>query len=262
MAIKTSGIRVVKRVVGATVGGMSTGRGTTWGGMQSSASGPTRADSGLFRVPVGVGPSPGRGEVFTVPGVPKIRQPVRIPTAKVPAQVTGRNSPLLPGVIPRVPHHTLPPVTTRGAPTSPPSQQQPPSIPKEVPVALDLGNLLNTAALVYGKVQTAKYSQPAPMYSQPMGASYPQRNVGVFDSVPQMLGWGADSSAVVIDEMGNACLPIPPRGYRYNQKGELYKVGRRRRRRLATASDIADLGALDSVTTQSQKKAWIATHPS
>lgn len=45
-------------------------------------------------------------------------------------------------------------------------------------------------------------------------------------------------------------------------QGKWQKRGKRRRRRLATATDIKDLAALKAVTTGKQKEAWIATHPS
>ncbi len=39
------------------------------------------------------------------------------------------------------------------------------------------------------------------------------------------------------------------------------KKCRRRRRRLATLSDIRDLGALKSILSPADLKTWIATHP-
>ena len=44
--------------------------------------------------------------------------------------------------------------------------------------------------------------------------------------------------------------------------GRLCKKQRRRRKRLATTSDIKDLAALKSVLSPADLKTWIATHPS
>ena len=59
---------------------------------------------------------------------------------------------------------------------------------------------------------------------------------------------------------GPGC-PAPP-GWKYNDQGQLVRKRHRRRRRLATPSDIKDLAALSAVTNPAEKKTWIATHPS
>jgi len=106
-------------------------------------------------------------------------------------------------------------------------------------MALDLGSLLGTAVQEYGAYQQAKLQQPA---------------FNPLSSLADVFGSEAPVMA------GAACAV--PRGFRYNTKGELVKIGRRRRRRLATPSDIKDLAALSAVTTPAEKKTWIATHPS
>lgn len=92
-------------------------------------------------------------------------------------------------------------------------------------MALDLGSLLNTALVGYGDYQTAKL----------------QQNVfNPFSSLADIVS--PDTSVPYL--VGAPCKR------------------RKRRRRLATPSDIKDLAALSSVTTPSEKKTWIATHPS
>lgn len=56
----------------------------------------------------------------------------------------------------------------------------------------------------------------------------------------------------------------PPKSYCVDGKtGKVtIKQKRRRRRRLATSSDIRDLSSLKSVLSPADLKMWIATHPS
>jgi len=97
-----------------------------------------------------------------------------------------------------------------------------------------------------------------------INAKYPQQqNVGwsPYGAVKEYLGY-TDPETVVIDQGGGGMCPTIPKGYYITARGEIRKKAKRRRRRLATPSDIKDLAALSSVTTGPEKKQWIATHPS
>lgn len=97
--------------------------------------------------------------------------------------------------------------------------------PRTQPMALDLGSLIQQAVGGYTDYQIAKLQQPA---------LFP------FDQLSNLVS--PDTSQPII-----YAAPCKRR---------------KRRRRLATPSDIKDLAALSSVTTPSEKKTWIATHPS
>lgn len=107
-------------------------------------------------------------------------------------------------------------------------------------MALDLGSLLGQAIQGYTDYQMAGQ----------------QQNVlwNPFDAISGFVG-GTDTS-------NPGTVTGIPKGYKMNCDGKIVKCRRRRRRRLATASDIKDLAALSSVTTGPEKKTWIATHPS
>jgi len=72
---------------------------------------------------------------------------------------------------------------------------------------------------------------------------------------------GGDTTTVPGAPMTNGCTPPS-----YCVDGKTGKVTikqkRRRRRRLATSSDIRDLSSLKSVLSPADLKMWIATHPS
>ena len=111
-------------------------------------------------------------------------------------------------------------------------------------MALDLGNIITTLG---GQYINARY-QPTPQFPQPVASVSP--------FIPDVI------EPYIFDEAtiaGAACVPPAPKGYHYNRKGCLSK-NRRRRKRLATASDIKDLSALKAVIGPAQLKTWIATH--
>ncbi len=93
--------------------------------------------------------------------------------------------------------------------------------------------------------------------SQPLGTS-------IFTPVPPPAlppgggGGGALPPAVIPPGAGGI-----PEGYcvkRIHGQLHLTKIRKRRRKRLATASDIKDLASLSSVLTKAEVKTWIATH--
>jgi len=129
-------------------------------------------------------------------------------------------------------------------------------------MSLDLGNLLGTLGSSY--IQ-ARYGQPKPQqslqlpvppYVTPIMPQGPRAGVAVtpVDTLFEMGQEGYDYF------FGNGQAPknmtIDP------VTGRLCKKQRRRRKRLATTSDIKDLAALKSVLSPADLKTWIATHPS
>jgi len=114
-------------------------------------------------------------------------------------------------------------------------------------MGLDLGNIINTGLGVYRDIKVADTAQPA--YYQP---AFQPGALSPFSDVP--------FTDLFTDPSTGAVTSIP-KGYRLCN-GKLTKIRRRRRKRLATASDIKDLASLSAVTTGPEKKTWIATHPS
>jgi hypothetical protein len=128
-------------------------------------------------------------------------------------------------------------------------------------MSLDLGNLLGTLGSQY--IQ-ARYGQPpVPQVMAPtFQAQGPQAGVLQPVLAPAVgMGLGAlagEAYDFFTDDqkaqLGNG-MKIDPR------TGRPCKA-RRRRKRLATTSDIKDLAALKSVLSPADLKTWIATHPS
>ena len=128
-------------------------------------------------------------------------------------------------------------------------------------MSLDLGNLLGTLGSSY--IQ-ARYGQPqpptilpgAPYGNQTIVAQGPRAGVAA-TPVDTLYEMGKDGYEYFF---GNGTAPknmtIDP------VTGRLCKKQRRRRKRLATTSDIKDLAALKSVLSPADLKTWIATHPS
>ena len=122
-------------------------------------------------------------------------------------------------------------------------------------MSLDLGNLLGTLGSSY--IQ-ARYGGPrVPQVMAPtIRAQGPQAGVAAqpVDTLFEMGQEGYDYF------FGNGQAPknvtIDP------VTGRLCKKQKRRRKRLATTSDIKDLAALKSVLSPADLKTWIATHPS
>ena len=129
-------------------------------------------------------------------------------------------------------------------------------------MSLDLGNLLGTLGSQY---ISARYGQPRPpAIMQPtIVAQGPQ--AGVLQPVltpPVAAGLGA-AAGELYDFFTDDQKAQLGSGMRIDPvTGRLCKKQRRRRKRLATTSDIKDLAALKSVLSPADLKTWIATHPS
>lgn len=131
---------------------------------------------------------------------------------------------------------------------SPPPPPAPTIQQRNPNVALDLGNIITSLG---GQYINARYNSPVPQV-QPVS--------GISPYIPDALEpYMFDSPVGGGGGCCDAVVPAPPRGYHYNRKGCLTK-NRRRRKRLATASDIKDLSALKAVIGPTQLKTWIATH--
>ena len=145
-------------------------------------------------------------------------------------------------------------------------------------MSLDLGNLLGNLGSQY---IAARWGQPpVPQVMAPtIQAQGPV--AGVLNPTPvgsvqdmlgitpyvDMLGFGQGSApAPTIPAPGGVTIQgnCPPPSYCVDGKtGKVtIKQKRRRRRRLATSSDIRDLSSLKSVLSPADLKMWIATHPS
>ena len=129
-------------------------------------------------------------------------------------------------------------------------------------MSLDLGNLLGTLGSQY---ISARYGQPRPpAIMQPtIVAQGPQ--AGVLQPVltpPVAAGLGA-AAGELYDFFTDDQKAQLGKGMTIDPvTGRLCKKQRRRRKRLATTSDIKDLAALKSVLSPADLKTWIATHPS
>ena len=195
-----------------------------------------------------------------------------------------------PYVIPRPVLPTVAPTTARSAPPEVSGQSTRPNqtpVPQPVSQAfaatgpgkleplvqegtqtmsLDLGNLLGTLGSSY--IQ-ARYGGPkVPQVMAPtIRAQGPQAGVAAqpvfLDTLPQMAGdvydyFFTEEQKQSLSQMPNAGkVQIDPRTGRVS-----VCKNRRRRKRLATTSDIKDLAALKSVLSPADLKTWIATHPS
>lgn len=145
-------------------------------------------------------------------------------------------------------------------------------------MSLDLGNLLGNLGSQY---ISARWGTPAqPTVFQPTiqaqgpvaGVLNPQQASSMTDMLgitpyANMLGFGQGSGpAPQIPTPGDVTITgnCPPPSYCVDGKtGKVtIKQKRRRRRRLATSSDIRDLSSLKSVLSPADLKMWIATHPS
>lgn len=132
-------------------------------------------------------------------------------------------------------------------------------------MSLDLGNLLGTLGSSY--IQ-ARYGQPQPQ--QPLQLPVPPYVTPIMPQGPR--AGIAPTPALA----GPNLMDLGQQGYDYffgdstmpknmtidPVTGRLCKKQRRRRKRLATTSDIKDLAALKSVLSPADLKTWIATHPS
>ncbi len=133
-------------------------------------------------------------------------------------------------------------------------------------MSLDLGNLLGTLGSSYIQARYGGPRQPQVM-APTIRAQGPQAGVAAqpvfLETLPEMAGdvydyFFTDEQKQSLSQMPNAGkVQIDPRTGRVS----VCKT-RRRRKRLATTSDIKDLAALKSVLSPADLKTWIATHPS
>ena len=152
-------------------------------------------------------------------------------------------------------------------------------------MSLDLGNLLGNLGSQYISARWGTPKPPTPIMpgapygNQPIVAQGPR--AGVLNPTPastamDMLGITPYAEMLGYQSGNGSTLPIPrpedvtitgncpPPSYCVDGKtGKVtIKQKRRRRRRLATSSDIRDLSSLKSVLSPADLKMWIATHPS
>ena len=133
-------------------------------------------------------------------------------------------------------------------------------------MSLDLGNLLGTLGSSYIQARWGGPRQPQVMAPtiRPQG---PRAGVAaqpvLLETLPEMAGdvydyFFTDEQKQSLSQMPNAGkVQIDPRTGRVS-----VCRNRKRRKRLATTSDIKDFAALKSVLSPADLKTWIATHPS
>ena len=141
-------------------------------------------------------------------------------------------------------------------------------------MSLDLGNLLGNLGSQY---ISARWGQaPVPQVMAPtVQAQGPMSGIAATPVLAPSVGMGLGALAgEAYDYLTQPSLPTipgapmaagcPPPSYCVDGKtGKVtIKQKRRRRRRLATSSDIRDLSSLKSVLSPADLKMWIATHPS
>ena len=125
-------------------------------------------------------------------------------------------------------------------------------------MSLDLGNLLGTLGSQY--IET-RYGQPRPpaILQPTIVAQGPAAGIAPTPALagPSLMELGQEGYQYFFgDSPAPRNMTIDP------VTGKLCKKQRRRRKRLATTSDIKDLAALKSVLSPADLKTWIATHPS
>ncbi len=145
-------------------------------------------------------------------------------------------------------------------------------------MSLDLGNLLGNLGSQYISARWGTPRQPQVMAPtiRPQG---PRAGMALtqpvdYDLLPgwgDVIDWGSgyfgnDQAPIPAPAPGGVTIKgnCPPPSYCVDGKtGKVtIKQKRRRRRRLATSSDIRDLSSLKSVLSPADLKMWIATHPS
>ena len=131
-------------------------------------------------------------------------------------------------------------------------------------MSLDLGNLLGTLGSSY--IQ-ARYGGPrVPQVMAPtIRAQGPAAGIAAQPvAVPAVVAGGLGAAAGEVYDFFTEDQAVQLRnGMRIDPvTGCVIKKQRRKRKRLATVSDIKDLAALKSVLSPADLKTWIATHPS
>ena len=144
-------------------------------------------------------------------------------------------------------------------------------------MGLDLGNIWGGIVDLGGQYINARYGQRGPQVMQPtMTTQGPRGGILNTTNVDLLPGWGDiveyGRDILTPDQQQQLPMPggvqitgnCPPPSYCVDGKtGKVtIKQKRRRRRRLATSSDIRDLSSLKSVLSPADLKTWIATHPS
>jgi len=125
-------------------------------------------------------------------------------------------------------------------------------------MSLDLGNLLGTLGSSYIQARYGGPRQPQVM-APTIRAQGPQAGIAPLPVLagPNLMELGQEGYEYFFgDTTAPKNMTIDP------VTGRLCKKQRRRRKRLATTSDIKDLAALKSVLSPADLKTWIATHPS
>lgn len=140
-------------------------------------------------------------------------------------------------------------------------------------MGLDLGTIWGGVVDLGGQYINARYGQRGPQVTQPTMTTQGPRG-GILNTTPVDLpGWGDVVDFLTPEQQSQLPVPgggvtitgnCPPPSYCVDGKtGKVtIKQKRRRRRRLATSSDIRDLSSLKSVLSPADLKMWIATHPS
>jgi hypothetical protein len=144
-------------------------------------------------------------------------------------------------------------------------------------MGLDLGTIWGGVVDLGGQYINARYGSRAPQVMQPtMTTQGPRGGILNTTNVDLLPGWGDvveyGRDLLTPDQQQQLPMPggvqitgnCPPPSYCVDGKtGKVtIKQKRRRRRRLATSSDIRDLSSLKSVLSPADLKTWIATHPS
>ena len=169
------------------------------------------------------------------------RQSVRSNQTQVPVSV--------PQTFAAVGEQKLEPLVTKGTQT----------------MSLDLGGLLGTLGTSYIE---ARYGGPrAPQVMAPtIRAQGPQTGVAAQPVLAPLVagGLGALGAEALDFFTDEQVAQIPGAKIKIDPRTGQTSIcrNRRRRKRLATTSDIKDLAALKSVLSPADLKTWIATHPS
>ena len=131
-------------------------------------------------------------------------------------------------------------------------------------MSLDLGNLLGTLGSSYIQARYGGPRQPQVM-APTIRAQGPRAGIVAQPvAVPAVIAGGLGAAAGEVYDFFTEDQAIQLRdGMRIDPvTGCVIKKQRRKRKRLATVSDIKDLAALKSVLSPADLKTWIATHPS
>ena len=169
------------------------------------------------------------------------RQGTRLNPAQVPQPVPQTFAATGPG--------KLEPLVTKGTQT----------------MSLDLGNLLGTLGSSYIQARYGGPRQPQVM-APTIRAQGPRAGIAAQPVAlpPTIVAGGLGAAAGEVYDFFTDDQAVQLRdGMRIDPvTGCVIKKQRRKRKRLATVSDIKDLAALKSVLSPADLKTWIATHPS